>query len=521
MIIRETVLMPSLQYILKQMETGFTADTLENLRRFSDYQSKPVCQEVNDIVELLEQYLTDEKSAKENLEQRIEKPNKCNLCVTCYHCMQYFLIEIYQILFDDDRFDGVKESLRGSNHYVMRRLPDRIYGELDSKISASEYYWERCKQLRKVKTFENRLIILKGMSSSTPAVLNGAFNTHSFHGGGIYINWCGFGIAIDPGYHFVDNMHQIGLTVLNVDAVVITHEHIDHTNDIRILDDLNYNLSKYGKKGETHRIHWYLDKVTYGLAKALQAEGSGFLKKTNTIFEILPERQKISHEECCEDEKDVTQNIQKDYGRDGIIIKSDKNHKIVLKTVRTFHERRQDGTEKTNKKYLNHTFAATFELSKDTEHRKVFYTSDTMYDTDVGEAARGADIVIANISSVYENDLLRIKLKETHLGYMGCYKLLKAMKECPPKYFLISEFWNAKTDIRFDVSRFLKEEICERNEERFKMTRIIPTDIGMQLDLEHMSVLCGVCGEKTRDFIVVRPQEEYHKIRCVCRKCFY
>ena len=53
------------------------------------------------------------------------------------------------------------------------------------------------------------------------------------------------------------------------------------------------------------------------------------------------------------------------------------------------------------------------------------------------------------------------------------------------------------------------------------MTRIIPTDIGMQLDLEHMSVLCGVCGEKTRDFIVVRPQEEYHKIRCVCRKCFY
>ena len=76
MIIRETVLMPSLQYILKQMETGFTADTLENLRRFSDYQSKPVCQEVNDIVELLEQYLTDEKSAKENLEQRIEKPNK-------------------------------------------------------------------------------------------------------------------------------------------------------------------------------------------------------------------------------------------------------------------------------------------------------------------------------------------------------------------------------------------------------------------------------------------------------------
>ena len=183
------------------------------------------------------------------------------------------------------------------------------------------------------------------MSSSTPAVLNGAFNTHSFHGGGIYLNWRGFGIAIDPGYHFVDNMHQIGLTVFNIDAIVITHEHIDHTNDIRILDDLNYNLSKYGKKGETHRIHWYLDKVTYGLAKALQAEGSGFLKKTNTIFEILPERQKISHEECCEDEKDVTQNIQKDYGRDGIIIKSDKNHKIVLKTVRTFHERRQDGTE--------------------------------------------------------------------------------------------------------------------------------------------------------------------------------
>lgn len=526
MIIRETVLMPGLQYILKLAEGELTRDSIVELKRFSEYQNlEDVKKIIWNIADLLEIYLTDQEEARKKLELLIDTPYACNQCMKCCQCQQYFLIELYQSLFSGNRFEDTKERIRRDNHYVMRRLPKNLYGDLDSRVMASEYYWERCKSLRKRRTFENQMVILKGMSSSTPAVLNGAFNTHSFHGGGIYFNWYGFGIVIDPGYHFVDNMHQFGLTVLDINAVVITHEHIDHTNDIRVLDDLNYSLYRYRKKENghsKHKIHWYFDQVTYQLAKTLQESGSGFSDAANVIFEIRQESQELFHEET--DDGKNRKSFIEDYSRNGIVIHSDKSSKIVLRAVRTFHEKNKgtDSTKASVDKYLKHTFAASFELEKGLERRKIFYSSDTMYQDTIGEAAKGSDVVIANVSSVYEDDLMRVNLKKTHLGYMGCYKLLNALKEHPPAYFLLSEFWNAKRDIRFDIAKFLKDEIMAGGEdEELKGIRIIPADVGLQLDIGSLRVRCGMCGEKAEDFIVIRPRSDCDEIRCVCRQCFY
>lgn len=46
MIIRETVLMPSLQYVLKRVKGSMTTDTLDELRKFSGYQEQPVGREI-------------------------------------------------------------------------------------------------------------------------------------------------------------------------------------------------------------------------------------------------------------------------------------------------------------------------------------------------------------------------------------------------------------------------------------------------------------------------------------------
>ena len=96
--------------------------------------------------------------------------------------------------------------MKGDKYYVFSRFPDNLYRQLDARTKAGEYYWEQCKRFGKFKTVDNKLIVLKGMSSSTPAILNGAFGTQSYHGGGLYLNWFGFGIAIDPGYHFIENL---------------------------------------------------------------------------------------------------------------------------------------------------------------------------------------------------------------------------------------------------------------------------------------------------------------------------
>lgn len=59
----------------------------------------------------------------------------------------------------------------------------------------------------------------------------------------------------------------------------------------------------------------------------------------------------------------------------------------------------------------------------------------------------------------------------------------KSLEGYPPSYFLISEFWNAKTDIRFDIARYLKDEISGNRMGKLEETSIIPADLGTQIDL--------------------------------------
>ena len=45
------------------------------------------------------------------------------------------------------------------------------------------------------------------------------------------------------------------------------------------------------------------------------------------------------------------------------------------------------------------------------------YTSDTHYEESVAENLKGSNIIIANISGVYEDDIKKINYKNRHLGY--------------------------------------------------------------------------------------------------------
>ena len=458
------------------------------------------------------------ENAKKSLEYMIHNPGQCQQCFNCYNCFQIFLIELYERYYDN-KFDELKKELKNNNYYVFDRLPDNIYRRLDTRVKVGEYYWERCKEQTRTKSFVNKLVVLKGMSSSTPAILNGAFDTQAYHGGGLYVNWGGYGIAIDPGYHFVENMHRSGLNILDIDAVIVTHEHIDHTNDIRILDDLNFSLSEYlEEENKQHMIKWYLDSVTYDLVKTLQKRGSGFSKHTSEVYKIVPESRKIVWEQ---DVGEVTGQCSENFYEKGIQLYNKDNCSIIMKAELTFHEKDETASTKDIICYLPHTFAAVFELTDNSVHRKIFYSSDTRYRKELSEFAVDSDVVIANISSIYENDLLRLKLKNTHLGYMGCFKLLEALKSNPPALFLLSEFWNAKADIRFDVARYLKEEIFRLDKEAFAGTKIIPAEIGMQADLQRLSIQCTVCGKFTNDYIIIRPTDQYSEIKCICSDCCY
>lgn len=335
--------------------------------------------------------------------------------------------------------------------------------------TVTEYYkmrWQREALVRRDHYFIN----LKGMSSSSPILYNNTFGTN-MRGGGFYLRWNGFGVAVDPGLYFVTNMHEHGLSIYDINAVIVTHDHIDHTGDIFLLDDLEYQI-----KGEK-TIQWYVCREIHDTGRL----GSG---------NVHPVSAGQTHE-------------LSDF--------------ITLRATEARHI--EDAS--TPGGYLTTTFGCVFTLKAHElpsgariEERVMGYTSDTAYWDGMEQYYDRADLLIANISSVRKEDLLLEEQHQLHLGFGGCMKMLLNLTRAP-RLFLLSEFWNGIEDIRFPVSKQLRRAAAQKELD----TAVLPTEIGLEIDLADMGVKCSCCGAWTKRISLIRPKREFGEMDYVCEEC--
>lgn len=85
---------------------------------------------------------------------------------------------------------------------------------------------------------DNRLVILRTWSSYTPFVpVISTAKSHAVRsrGGGYLLLWKGIGVAIDPGPGFLDNLYEEGYEITDINVVLVTHNHPDHTFEIPAL----------------------------------------------------------------------------------------------------------------------------------------------------------------------------------------------------------------------------------------------------------------------------------------------
>lgn len=418
----------------------------------------------------------------------------CGRCIHCKRCRSYFWQELRELLFQE-----ANELKQAGVYLPVRRIPEPIRKNLlPSKRAAELYYYNNC---RKRSGIKDGCIILKGMSSSTPSLMNSIYDTNQYSGGGFYLRHNGVGVAIDPGYHFLDNLHHYGLSVLDINVVVVTHEHIDHNNDIRLLDDLHHAVYKYEENKNRRQIRWYLDEVTYKVALLYQENGTGFAKEANVLYCVSPETGKaLGETECIED----------------IVI--DEQSRFRLKCFITRHI--ENKKEKSG--FRKHTFGCQFKFGEGEQSRSLMYTSDTRYFDGLIDFIDMPDIVIANISGVYEDDFMLVKAKERHLGYYGCYHLLQDIWKSfgkLPALVMLSEFWNGENDIRYDVAASLERQIRQVCSD--DSVRVIPAEVGMTFQIMDGAVRCSQCGRFTKHFFVRRPSSYQEKIRVLCESCVY
>jgi tetratricopeptide (TPR) repeat protein len=89
--------------------------------------------------------------------------------------------------------------------------------------------------LHKESHFDEKLsflMVLREWNSFTPTI-----PTHDERdrGGGYYLQHQGVGVVIDPGYDFIENFYQAGGRLRDIDHIVITHAHDDHTAQLETL----------------------------------------------------------------------------------------------------------------------------------------------------------------------------------------------------------------------------------------------------------------------------------------------
>lgn len=489
----ETMLTPVYRYVFSVLDKcTVLEDGAGELRKFKSHlrssvsvwkETKEIEHILDDTIELLEHFHASGESGQDFWDSRLEEfqSDSCHSCYNCEKCRAYYWKELGEALLQKTN-DKKKEKV----YFPVRSLPDEVQRHLEPSASLSTLYLSKMKN-DSAGVFRNKFLILKGMSSSTPAMLNNIFDTNDYVGGGFYLNWNGYGVAVDPGYSFVRNLHHYGLSVLDIQAVIITHEHMDHNIDMRLLDDLHFSASRFAEEERSKTIDWYMDGISYAMASVLRAEKSGF------------------KEENCRLHSAVI--------GDAAELKKDELN-VTFFPTRHIENDKKDG-------YKGHTFGCAFCCKDEAQKKTIVYTSDTKYFDGLLDAVKDADMMVANISGIYEDDYMQIKEKNTHLGYWGCYNLIRKCFEIYgryPRFYFLSEFWNGKSDIRYDIVKCLKRELEGQG---ITDIRIIPSEPGMLYDIEKGSIQCSQCGQYTDEVIVKRPAGLNDKIEVLCRECYF
>ena len=95
----------------------------------------------------------------------------------------------------------------------------------------SEKIVGKTKRFPKDDKFKAVLTVLRRWNSFTPAL---ASSVNPSKGGGYFLyfqkNNKSLGIVIDPGYDFLDNLFSQGYRIGDIDVIIVSHAHPDHTD---------------------------------------------------------------------------------------------------------------------------------------------------------------------------------------------------------------------------------------------------------------------------------------------------
>jgi len=317
-----------------------------------------------------------------------------------------------------------------------------------------------------LKNDKSLFLTLRKWNSYTPIIPT---NKHERSvGGGYFIFHKGKGTIIDPGYNFIDNFFRAGGRIVDIDNIVLTHAHDDHTNDFEPLLSLIY---QYNKENDLQIGHADFKRITV-------YANTGSFKKFCTILDLKEDYIKWVYV--------LSPSIEFELDDD-----------LVIEAVHAYHEERI-----TNK----YAVGLKFVFGKGTNRKTMLFTSDTgllpKFSKDktpeIWETYPPDDI---NVLIVHLGSIRREEFESTpesnwenvlypdHLGIIGTLQVINMVR---PKLAIISEFGEELSDFQkplVDTIDRAVNKLCN-NEKEQEVPKVLPADLPLIYDIFSEQIYC-------------------------------
>jgi ribonuclease BN (tRNA processing enzyme) len=360
------------------------------------------------------------------------------------------------------------------------------------------------------------------------------------------------GIAIDPGYNFLENLFNEGFTIADIDLVVVTHAHPDHVENLTNLLTLLRERGKRIRKDEhcdprtSPRNHKISLAVSEGVFERFERH---FDNEKDVIREVVV----LSAEKNCRGNDAGKKRLHLKLFKDSVFHmdlssrNTEDGASVVLSAVRAWH---YDGTG-------HDTIGVVVEHCD--SKKKLGVIGDSRYDPNLHDDYKGCDVLVTHVGGLVGEDMYKGHLKspalegekkfrkalrglletENHLYYPGIALLICDLQNNGEKFplMILSEFGEElrgglRKDLALRLSHRLthpvKANCCEaflrlvvNKNLQGNPLPIKPADVGLRIDIEERKIFCCICNDyyKPEDITpeTVLPHEE--SMAYVCDSC--
>lgn len=388
------------------------------------------------------------------------------------------------------------------------------------------------------------LTVLRRWNSFTPSLSSPASPSR---GGGYFLyfkdgNSKSKGIVIDPGYDFLDSLFFEGFTISDIDVVLISHAHPDHTDDfpkmLTLFHEMNEKLKEWKKKTKEYDRKHIKVILSQGVFDLFSRQMDYSKESIKDIY-VVDTKKKDGPIKCYQDQIGGGKELR-------------------IEAFRTSHG---DLSQWESIGFL-------FNIENNKQKIKIGYTSDARWSDEFGKNFSDCSVICAHLGSIVnilknkdfcntfckkfqknDNDnkckkldkckksrfeindtnLIKQTQDENHLYLAGLTLFFDSLfkKGSNLKLGIISEFGEElKGGIRMDLYHKFDDWFQEKRknkqeeEKNESVPRCLPGDVGLRVDIFSGNVLCQSCDRYVdRNKITPVAYGKEEAIFFVCDEC--